>query len=85
MLCLFYLYDRQETNFHERPWLVLIVIIHQKQSRNVQSVVNGLFDIIRAAQGLKVTPFLVCRCVRSRSLRAGAHWNPWQRTAALIY
>lgn len=85
MLWLFYLYDRQETHFHERPWLVLLVIIHQKQSQNVQSVVNDLFDIIRAAQGLKAAPFWVCRCVRPHSLHAGAHWTPWQRTAALIY
>lgn len=83
-LCLFI---RQAGNslFHESPWLVLIVIIHQEQSQNVHSVVNGLFDIIRAAQGLKTIPFLVCRCVRSCSLHAGSHWSPWQRTAALIY
>lgn len=85
MLWLFYLYDRQETHFHERPWLVLIVIIHQKQSQNVQSVVNGLFDIIRAAHGLKGAPFWVCRCARSHSLCAGAHWAARQWTAALIY
>lgn len=82
-----YLFLMQTGNslFHESLWLVLVVIIHQKQSQNAHSVVNGLFDIIRAAQGLKNTLFLACRCARSCNLHAGSHQSPWQRTAALIY